>query len=193
MYKSIILSMLLVFTSFAHADFQDYKDSQNQQSVKADAGDIIGGLLIGALIGKLIKDKKKKKKKKHQPKPQPKPQPELERVRIPMHGEIAKGENTIYLRAELDDMGVDLHKRRLKRVILVAKSKRGKGKATLQLGQKMKPTKDVLAAKNGYVFHDEARQSYNRVIWNANRKSSDIWQIHLKGRIKVKAVIVEME
>ena len=192
MLKSLIVVISLVMSGMVHADYSDYKmDNQDQQVVTADAGDVLGGLLLIGIIGKLIKDKKKKDKKKK--KPDPKPEPITERVRIPMHGEVAKGSNTIYLRSELDDMGVDLDGARVRRVILVAKSKKGHGTATLQLGKKMKPTKDVLAAQNGYGFKTNARESYNRISWNANRTSDDLWQIHLQGRIKVKAVIVELE
>ena len=189
MLKSLILIVSLVVSGMAHGDFQSAGESHREVRQTASAGDILGGLLIGVIIGKILKDKKKKKKNK----PVPKPQPITEKVRIPMHGELAVGSNTIYLRSELNDMGVDLRGRRLKSVTLVAKSKAGKGNATLQLGQTMKPTKGVLASQNGFHFHDESRESYRRIKWNANRDSDVIWQIHLRGRIKVKAVIVELD
>ncbi len=187
MLKSLVLVLSLVLSGVAHGDYQSLEESSQDVQQFSDAEDILGALLIGAILGKIIKEKNKKDKKK------PTPQPKTQTIRIPMFGELAAGSNTIYLRSELDDMGVDLRGRRLKSVTLVAKSRAGQGQATLQLGQNMKPTKTVSTAQNGLGFQSEAPRSYNRVTWNANSASNVIWQIHLRGRIKVKAVIVELQ
>lgn len=185
MLKNLVLVIAIAMSGMAHADFQTVQDSEVQ---KADAGDALGGLLAALILGKIIKEATDDDDDNH------KPVAKTQRVRIPMGGELAVGPNTIFLKQELRDMGVIPRNRVLKKVVLVAKSKKGNAQAYLQLGNKEKPTKTIGRSKNGFGFKANAKESYHRIQWNANRPAQGgPWQIHMRGRIKVKAVIVELQ
>ena len=115
------------------------------------------------------------------------------RVRIPFGGELFAGENTLFLKRELRAMGYNVRNAKLRKVVLVAKSRRGRGKAELMIGQNYKPVKTVGLAQAGYGFQSERPASFNRIRWNARGRTPGAWQIHMQGRIKVKAVIVEFK
>lgn len=184
MIKSLILVASLLISGLAQADLAPMQ-SRDFEVHKADVGDILGGILVGAIIGKIIKDSKKDKH-------QPAPEIATQKVRIPMHGEFAAGDNTIYLRSELRDRGIDLTNRRVKKVTLVAKSLKGQAEAYLLLGDTEKALKPIRTSKAGYPFQSDEKASYHRISWQADRDSSVIWQIHMHGLIRVQAVVVEL-
>lgn len=117
----------------------------------------------------------------------------LKRVRIPMGGDLFTQDSAIFLKRELKDLGYNLKNKKLRKVVLVAKSKRGHGQAELQIGQKMKPMKNIDSAQGGFGFQSDRPRSYNRIKWRAQGQTKGAWRIHMRGRIKVKAVIVEFQ
>lgn len=120
-------------------------------------------------------------------------QPVIERVRIPYNDQLFAGNNTLFLKRELQQMGYDVRGAELSRVVLVAKSRAGRGQATLVAGRKFASTKVVEQAQGGLDFQSDRPVSYNRIRWNPNVDVRGAWQIELNGRIKVKAVIVEFK
>lgn len=114
------------------------------------------------------------------------------RIRIPMGGEMFMQNSTIYVRQRLRQMGINTQGKKLRKLTLVAKSKKGRGSAYLQIGNKTKPMKTVDKDHSGWGFQSERPVSYNRVEWRAKGPTQGVWQVHMRGRIKVKAIIVEL-
>lgn len=110
------------------------------------------------------------------------------RFEIPFHGELFKGQNTIFLKRELKNQFPRLNLKNwdLKRVVLVAKSKRGQGQAYLQVGGFDSRIEFV----DGNRFDFDNRGNFHRIPFEAPRRDNGKWQIHLQGRIKVKKVVV---
>ena len=120
-------------------------------------------------------------------------QPRVVRVRIPYNDQLFKGSNTLTLKRELNAMGYDLRDAKLMRVVVVAKSRRGQGQAKLVVGQKFAETQTIGQAQNGLGFQSTRPKSYNRLRFRPNVRARGKWQVQLQGRIKVKAVIVDLK
>jgi hypothetical protein len=106
-------------------------------------------------------------------------------------GEHLRGQNTIKLKQELKMQypGINPKMLKLKSVKLVAKSKQGRGKATLVVGQDQ--SYPEIIGGDPYDFHDSARYTYDKVMMtNPSYDSQGKWQVHLKGNIKVKKVVL---
>lgn len=112
------------------------------------------------------------------------------RVRIPFNGELFTQDSTIALKRELNAMGYDMRGAQLERVVLVAKSRRGRGNAYLVTGQNTTASQTIDTAPLGFAFQDEMPRSYNRLRFFPQGNTRGRWQIQMRGRIKVKAVIV---
>ena len=110
------------------------------------------------------------------------------RFEIPMHGKKFQGQSTIFLKQELKRQFPRLKIDRwdLKRVILVAKSKRGNGQAYLQVGRFDSRSEFI----DGNRFDFQERGSFHRIPFEAPRRDQGKWQIHMQGKIKVKKVVV---
>ena len=110
------------------------------------------------------------------------------RFEIPMYGEQFKGQNTIYIKQELKKQfpRLKIAKWDLKRVVLVAKSKKGQGKAYLQVGRFDSRTEFI----DGNRFDFQDRGYFHRIPFEAPRRDNGKWQIHLKGNVKVKKIVV---
>lgn len=107
-------------------------------------------------------------------------------------GEQFKQQSTIKLKQELKQQypAIQLQGSQVEQVKLVAKSKQGQGKATLQIGS-FDSFQEIIG---GYPqeFHDEAGYTYDKINFNLPRRTSKkgVWQIHLQGNIKVKRVVI---
>ncbi len=115
------------------------------------------------------------------------------RVRIALGNQLFTGENTVHLRQELKALGHNVRGDKLRRVVLVAKSRAGNASAGVQVGQQFSNAKTIGQTQSGLPFASNEAESYNRLAWNFNGRTPGVWQLHMKGRIKVKAVIVEYE
>lgn len=115
-----------------------------------------------------------------------------ERIRIPMRNQVFKGTNTLRLKRMLNDMGYNPKKMKLRKVIVVGKSRKGGGTAELTIAKKSRGVKTLKRAKAGYNFASNEAKSYNRVRWNVKGAKKGAWQIQLQGRNKLRAVIVEV-
>lgn len=117
-----------------------------------------------------------------------------ERFPIRFGGEQMRGSNTIMLRQELRRThGVRAADYRLEKVVLVAKTKAGRGSAYLSVGGR--ETYDQTIDGRPRDFHTEDRYTYDRYeFYNPQRRGSDgAWQLHLQGNFKIKRVVVFME
>jgi hypothetical protein len=101
---------------------------------------------------------------------------------------------TIFLKKSLKNQypWLDLSDKDLHRVVLVAKSKRGRGGASLRVGDRMTGMSEV-AGRPG-TFKNYRRYTFDRVqLRNPSSDSRGPWQIDLKGNFIVRKVVLEMD
>lgn len=121
--------------------------------------------------------------------------PRNNRVRLDFFGEQFRGENTIRLKQELRRERPNLRLRNfnVKKVILNAKSKQGRGRGTLLVGG----DRSLPQMIGGYPanFQSNRPNTFQRVVINnrAYGDSEGVWQVQLKGNIKVDSIIVVLE
>lgn len=101
---------------------------------------------------------------------------------------------TLYLKKALRQQypGIDVTEFRLLKVILMAKTKKGGGVAQLRVGPEVSDSYRV----NGYPrrFHHNNRDSFDRVsIENPYKNSRGPWQLNLKGKFKIRKVVLFVE
>ena len=106
-----------------------------------------------------------------------------------------KGEAaTIFLKRSLKEQypWVHVSDLELKKVVLVAKSKKGRGGAGLRVG---KWATDMYEVGGGpRSFHDKGRHSFARVtFWNPSRSSRGPWQLGLRGNFIVRKVVLVVD
>ena len=98
---------------------------------------------------------------------------------------------TIYLKKSLKAQYPWLHVAdlELKKVVLVAKSKRGNGGVELRVGKWT--TDRCQVGGDPWLFQDDSTYTYDKIRFrNPSRSSQGPWQIHLRGNFKVSKVIV---
>ena len=104
---------------------------------------------------------------------------------------VFRGENTIGLRRMLrDQYGINSKRFNLKKVVLVAKSARGRGLAYLTVGYFSSFEETI----NGNRYDFDSRGGFDRVRFRSpKRNSRGPWQLHLRGKIKIKKIILKLE
>jgi len=77
----------------------------------------------------------------------------------------------------------------LEKVVLVAKSKKGRGGAGLRVGRW---TTDMYGVDGSpRQFHDNGRSTFDRVkFWNPSKNSNGPWQLEVKGNLIVRKVVL---
>lgn len=88
--------------------------------------------------------------------------------------------------------GIKLKKMELKRVVLVAKSKGGHGLANLRVGNKVSRERSI----NGQPqdFNRRSAATFDKVrFFNPAGRGYGKWQLQLKGKVKVRKIIVVAE
>lgn len=103
-------------------------------------------------------------------------------------------EATIFLKKTLKDQypGVQVSDLKLKQVVLVAKSKWGRGGAGLRVGNWTTEMYEVGGRPRS--FHDNGRYSFDRVtLWNPSHGSTGRWQLGLRGDFIVKKVVLVVD
>jgi hypothetical protein len=103
---------------------------------------------------------------------------------------VHKGKTILLLKKKLfRQHGINPRRFKLQRVKLVAKSKMGKGRASLIVGRwKSRPK---IVQGNPYTFRRNSNYSYDRVNFKNNQfRGLGRWQILLKGKFKVKKVVL---
>lgn len=101
------------------------------------------------------------------------------------------GNSTLHLKQKLlAQRGINANQLVLKKVVLVAKSQYGKGKAVLKVGNRYSNIKKV----KGNPLHFIGNGKYKQIgFYNPKPNSQGVWQIKLKGKIKVKKVILVVQ
>ncbi len=118
----------------------------------------------------------------------------VKRVRIPMGDALYTQDTLIGLKRTLRQMGHNVRNAQLKRVVLVAKSRAGKARARVLIGPNgATPVKVIGRAQNGFNFQSDAPRSYDRVRFTFMDPTPGRWQVDMRGRIKMKAIIVEFK
>lgn len=106
-----------------------------------------------------------------------------------------KGETaTLFLKRELRQQypGLRFRESDLRKVVLIAKSKKGRGKAHLRVGQNRSRSVRVDGRPN--QFHDNRRHSFDRIkLHNPSHNSSGPWQIKLNGNFVVRKVVLILD
>ncbi|MCF8058989.1 MAG: hypothetical protein K9K67_06820 [Bacteriovoracaceae bacterium] len=114
-----------------------------------------------------------------------------ERVEINYGGQVFQGQNTLFLKKEVTKLypRINFQNWDLKRVVLVAKSARGFGEAYLKVGRDESRIETIDG--NRFDFNDPG--NFDRIPFVASGPDNGVWQIHLKGRIKVKKVALILQ
>lgn len=106
-----------------------------------------------------------------------------------------KGEPaTLFLKRSLKQQypHVKISNMDLYKVVLVAKSKKGKGGAKLRVGDRT--TAMYRVAGHPRALKNERRTSFDRVkFYNPSNNSRGSWQVDLKGNFIVRKVVLEVE
>lgn len=114
-------------------------------------------------------------------------------VKIDMYDQQLKGFNVLKLKKLIKQQkpGIDLQTMQLKKVVMQAKSKMGKGQATLVTGQTSSYPETVGGSPR--AFHSYSQRSYDLVTLKPDSMSTNgKWQVELQGNIKVKSITVVM-
>ncbi len=101
---------------------------------------------------------------------------------------------TIFLKRTLKEQYpyVNIKRMELQKVVLVAKSKRGRGGAELQVGQDRTDNYQVYA--NPWDFKRSSRHTFDRVRFdNPARDSRGPWQMDLWGNLVVRKVVLVVD
>lgn len=116
-----------------------------------------------------------------------------EKLVISMYDSHLRGQNKLALKQKIKDYypNINLQMVELKSVVLVAKTKRGNGTASLQVGQKETYPQSVYGHIND--FHSNDRRSYSKVVLdNPSFDSKGAWKLNLKGNFKVSKLVINL-
>lgn len=106
-----------------------------------------------------------------------------------------KGEvTTVFLKKCLKEQypWLDLKKSNISKVVLVAKSKKGKGSAQLRVGDRMTSMYQIKGSSRS--FRDGRKSSFDHLVFkHPSGNSRGPWQMNLQGNLIVKKVVVEIE
>ncbi len=108
-------------------------------------------------------------------------------------GQHLRGQNTLFLKRKIKQQYpmMKLFKKQLLKVKLVAKTKLGRGTATLKVGQGFSNSQIVDGTPR--LFFRNGPRTYDRVFFqnpNAFDQSKGVWQIKLRGNFKIGKVVV---
>jgi len=101
---------------------------------------------------------------------------------------------TIFLKKSFKDQypWVDLSNVDIRKVVLVAKSKKGRGGAQLRVGNRVTDMYQV--AGSPHSFRDDRRYTFDRIHFrNPSGNSRGPWQIDLIGNLIVRKVVLEVD
>lgn len=115
------------------------------------------------------------------------------KIVLKMFDDHLQGQNSISIKRELREQFPNLQLRRftLDNVVLVAKSRKGQGKAKLEVNG----TTSFIHQIDGYPseFQDSDAYTFDRIkIINPAYNSRGQWNLHLKGNLKVRKVVVNL-
>lgn len=105
---------------------------------------------------------------------------------IDYNKQIFTQESVLHLKQEIKKLHprINFDNWNLKQVTLVAKSARGFGEAYLKVG----PRESRIETVDGSRFDFNDNGNFHQIKFPAPGQDNGVWQIHMKGRIKVKKV-----
>jgi hypothetical protein len=115
-------------------------------------------------------------------------------ISVQLYGQQFRGLSTLKLKRLIKQQNpmINLQTAKIKKVVLVAKSKQGNGQASLVIGQSYAYPEYIMGSPR--QFHSESPRSYSRVVLqNSSYDSAGKWQVELQGNIKVKEVIITIQ
>jgi len=118
----------------------------------------------------------------------------VKRITLQKHGEEFRGMNTIRLKGELKRQRPNLRLRdfNLKKVIVMAKSFRGRGSMDLVIDGMQVSSSNVPGFPRGYDARD--MRSYKRLVLKPRgQDTTGKWQLDLRGKIKIDSLTLVLE
>lgn len=113
------------------------------------------------------------------------------KIQLPMYGEHLRGQNTIGVKRLIRNQYGDIGQRNktIKKVILFAKSKKGRAGVLLDVDGITSYEKTIPG--NAYDFHDNSQYTYHRIVLNNPTHYSNRVKLHLRGNIKIDKIVVK--
>lgn len=113
---------------------------------------------------------------------------------LEMYNEHLRGQNSIgikrLIRQQYGDVG--LRNKVIKKVVLFAKSKKGRGGASLDVGGSS--SYEEVIPGSPYSFHDSSKHTYYRVVLhNPSYNSNGRVRVNLRGNIKIDKIVVKFQ
>ena len=111
-------------------------------------------------------------------------------LEINFGGQEFRGQTTLRIKQELkrNYPNLNLDRAELERVILVAKSKQGNAQARLVVGRFDSRSEQI----DGNPFDYNHNGSFNRIPFEAPNRGNGVWQIEMRGNVKVKKILVNV-
>ncbi len=108
-------------------------------------------------------------------------------------GQHTRGPSKIFLKQEIKRInpGINLQNKKIVSVRMVAKSKHGQGTAQLMVNGRMKDQSRIYGTPR--EFNRPGPRTFDRFDLVNRGGSQGAWQIHLRGNIKVRKVVVTIE
>lgn len=117
-----------------------------------------------------------------------------ERVSIDLGGLHIRGDNVVYLRKALRQQRPDLPLRnyRISKVIMVGKTRLGRGTSTLRVGDWWGDAVQIDGTPSAFVSNHP--HTFDRVVMhNTAHQAEGPWQVHLRGNFKIKRLVIVLE
>lgn len=115
---------------------------------------------------------------------------EMRQLEIDYNGQEFRGETTLKLKQEIKRAypRLDIERAELERVVLVAKSKAGNAQARLLVGRYDSRIEQI----DGNRWDFDTAGNFHRIPFEAPNRDNGVWQIEMRGNIKVKKVLVDV-
>ena len=108
------------------------------------------------------------------------------------HMKSGQGDDTLKLRAKAKNQhGINTQDYNLEGITLIAKTRKGQGKARLKVGGELSAAQRIGGTPS--EFHDDSQWTYYEADFlNPKENSNGAWQVKLQGNFKIKEVILHM-
>ncbi len=115
---------------------------------------------------------------------------QMRQLEIDFHGQEFRGQTTLKLKQEIKRAypRLNLERAELERVVLVAKSRAGQAQARLLVGRYDSRIEQI----DGNRFDFNSAGHFHRIPFEAPNRDNGVWQIEMRGNIKVKKVLVNV-
>ncbi len=114
-----------------------------------------------------------------------------DKIQLDYYGEVFRNNSILKLKTALKQQysHLSFQNLELQNVVMFAKSKNGNGKVQLKIGNFQSIKKRVL----GTAFRNQHISTFDRIVFkNENHGSDGVWQLKLKGNIRVNKVVLNL-